>query len=157
MLMVKHLFSIYLALAPTLRDSCFSIYQNNGIKMQFVFKERIQCKPFFCIFSTRASCLIGNYYFIMIIIIIFVVVFVVVAVLIVIYTCRFLFFPRLWTCHENINIGKLPNPLYQSKKTCSNLFFSANLRLKLRSLTTNICLADRHSSRFRPTSLYTSW
>ena len=28
--------------------SCFSIYQNNGIKMHFNFKETTQCKPFFC-------------------------------------------------------------------------------------------------------------
>ena len=36
-------------------DSCFSIYQNNGIKMHFVFKETIQCKPFF-FFLHAASC-----------------------------------------------------------------------------------------------------
>ena len=38
---------IYLAL-DTEREgnSCFSIYQNNGIKMHFIFKETIQCKPF---------------------------------------------------------------------------------------------------------------
>ena len=28
-------------------NSCFSIYQNNGIKMHFIFKETIQCKLFF--------------------------------------------------------------------------------------------------------------
>ena len=34
-------------------DDCFSIYQNNGIKMQFIFKETIQCQPFF-LFLARA-------------------------------------------------------------------------------------------------------
>ena len=29
------------------RDSCFNIYQNNRIKMYFIFKEAIQCKTFF--------------------------------------------------------------------------------------------------------------
>ena len=28
-------------------DNCFSIYNHNGIKMYFSFKETIQCKPFF--------------------------------------------------------------------------------------------------------------
>ena len=30
-------------------DSCFSIYQNNGIKMHFIFKETVQYKSFFYI------------------------------------------------------------------------------------------------------------
>ena len=39
---------IYLALGTDPRgDSCFSIYQNNEMKMHFIFKETIQCKPFF--------------------------------------------------------------------------------------------------------------
>ena len=29
-------------------NSCFSYYENNGIKMHFICKETIQCKPFFC-------------------------------------------------------------------------------------------------------------
>ena len=34
-------------------DSCFSIYQNNRKKRYFIFKETIQCKPFF-LFLARA-------------------------------------------------------------------------------------------------------
>ena len=43
-------------------DSCFSIYQNNGIKIHFIFKEAILDKPFFLflarmvpVISTAAS------------------------------------------------------------------------------------------------------
>ena len=38
----------YLALGTDLEgDSCFGIYQNDGMKMHFIFKETIQWKPFF--------------------------------------------------------------------------------------------------------------
>ena len=37
---------IYLALGiDSEGNSC--IYQNNGVRMHFIFKETIQCKPFF--------------------------------------------------------------------------------------------------------------
>ena len=38
---------IYLALGNYPEgDICFSIYQNNGIKMHFILKGTTQCKPF---------------------------------------------------------------------------------------------------------------
>ena len=43
---------IYLALGTDPEgDSCFSIYQIYGIKMHFIFKETIQCKPFFLVLA----------------------------------------------------------------------------------------------------------
>ena len=39
---------IYLVLSTNPeRDSCFSIYQNNGMRPHFICKDTIQCKPFF--------------------------------------------------------------------------------------------------------------
>ena len=35
---------MYLALGTDEGNSCFSIYQNNGIKIPFIFKETIQSK-----------------------------------------------------------------------------------------------------------------
>ena len=38
----------YMLMVDLYRDAnCFSIYQNNGIKRHFFFKETIQCEPFF--------------------------------------------------------------------------------------------------------------
>ena len=40
--------NIYLALDTDLEGySCFSIYQNDGIRMHFILKEKIQCKLLF--------------------------------------------------------------------------------------------------------------
>ena len=45
---------IYLALGTDFEgDSCFSIYQNNGIKMHFISKKQYNVYTFF-LFSARA-------------------------------------------------------------------------------------------------------
>ena len=40
-------------------DSCFSIYQNNAMEMHFIFKETIQCKPFF---NSICSSALSNFF-----------------------------------------------------------------------------------------------
>ena len=41
-------------------DSCSSIYQNNGIEMHFVFKETVQCKPFFLFLACTLPVILTN-------------------------------------------------------------------------------------------------
>ena len=56
----KALQGIYLALGTNpVEDSCFSIYQNNGIKMYFIFKKTIQRKPFFYFYNFLSTNSLG--------------------------------------------------------------------------------------------------